>query len=72
MTDFVAASIVLGEKPSIDEIAAASDVAARFGFETMAMDLPVRRGGTTGPLVAIGPAGVSRAGVDLSQCRRPR
>lgn len=64
--DFVAASLVLGEKASVDEIAAAADVAARFGFETMAMDLPVRRAGASGPLVAIGPSGLARAGVDLS------
>ena len=66
VNDFVAASIMLGETPSVDEIAAASDVAARFGFETMAMDLPVRRAGASGPLVAIGPGGVSRAGVALA------
>lgn len=64
--DFVAASLVLGESPSVDEVAAASDVAARFGFETMAMDLPLRRTGGDGPRVAIGPAGVARAGVNLS------
>jgi hypothetical protein len=64
--DFVAASIVLGENPSAAEIAAAADVAARFGFETMAMDLPVRRDRASGPLVAIGPAGVARAGIDVS------
>ena len=68
--DFVAARIVLGENPSAAEIAAAADVAARFGFETMAMDLPMRRAGASGPLVAIGPAGVARAGIDVSSIQR--
>jgi hypothetical protein len=66
VTDFVSATIVIGTSPTVDEIAAASDVAARFGFETMAMDLPMRRDGSTGPMVAIGPAGASRAGVELA------
>jgi hypothetical protein len=66
VTDFVAASVVLGASPSPDEIAAASDVAARFGFETMAMNIPLRREPADGPVVAIGPAGLQRAGVDLT------
>src|SRR4051812_3046134 len=41
--DFVDARIVLGEQPSPGELAAASDVAARLGFETSAMTLPLRR-----------------------------
>ena len=64
--DFVAASIVLGASPSSEEIAAASDVAARFGFETMAMDLPIRREPGDGPVVAIGSAGLQRAGIDAA------
>src|SRR5471030_1439453 len=39
--DFVDARIVLPEQPSSGEIAAASDVAARLGFETSAMTLPL-------------------------------
>lgn len=66
VVDFVAASVVLGDAPSLDEIAAASDVAARFGFETMAMDLPVRRQAADGPIVAIGAGGLQRAGVQLA------
>jgi hypothetical protein len=66
VVDFVAARLVLGESPSLDEVTAGADVAARFGFETMAMDLPVSRTGAGGLLVAIGPAGVARAGIDLS------
>ena len=41
--DFVAAGLVLGEAPSPSDLAAAVDVAARLGFETMAMDVPVPR-----------------------------
>ena len=39
--DFVNASLILGAQPSDSDIVAASDVAARLGFETMAMDIPV-------------------------------
>jgi hypothetical protein len=39
--DFVDARIVLSEQPSPAELAAASDVAARLGYETSAMNLPV-------------------------------
>lgn len=66
VVDFVAASILLGDAPSLDEIAAASDVAARFGFETMAMNLPVPRQTSDGPVVAIGAGGLRRAGVQLA------
>ena len=41
--DFVDARLVLGEQPSAAELAAAADVAARLGFETSAMDIPVVR-----------------------------
>ena len=41
--DFVDARIVLPEQPTSDELAAAADVAARLGFETSAMDLPMVR-----------------------------
>jgi Zinc carboxypeptidase len=39
--DFVDARIVLAEQPSSAELAAASDIAARLGYETSAMNLPV-------------------------------
>src|SRR4051812_926018 len=42
--DFVDARIVLSEQPSSGELAAASDVAARLGYETSAMTLPLPRG----------------------------
>ena len=41
--DFVDARIVLPEHPAAGELAAAADVAARLGFETSAMNLPVVR-----------------------------
>ncbi|HEY7819890.1 MAG TPA: hypothetical protein VIG29_16835, partial [Vicinamibacteria bacterium] len=45
--DFVNAELRLGDSPSEAVVAAASDVAARLGFETMAMNLPAteRRAG---------------------------
>src|SRR3954470_13040680 len=39
--DFVDARILLPQEPSAGEIAAASDVAARLGYETSAMNLPL-------------------------------
>ncbi len=50
--DFVEARFVLPEHPSASELAAAADVAARLGFETSAMDLPLDRtanGAAQGP-----------------------
>jgi hypothetical protein len=41
--DFVDARIVLPEPPTSGELAAAADVAARLGFETSAMNLPMVR-----------------------------
>ena len=42
VVDFVNARIVLADHPSSGEIAAAADIAARLGFETSAMNLPLR------------------------------
>jgi len=39
--DFVNARIVLPAKPDASELAAAANIAARLGFETSAMDIPV-------------------------------
>src|SRR5438552_10883030 len=41
--DFVDARIVLPDHPSSAELAAAADIAARLGFETSAIDLPMVR-----------------------------
>ena len=61
--DFVNATLVLGEAPTSAEIAAATEISARLGFETMAMDLPISRG-PEGPGVAIviGRSGLAATG----------
>src|SRR5712691_11559139 len=41
--DFVDARLVLSEQPSAGELAAASNIAARLGYETSAMNLPMVR-----------------------------
>src|SRR6478672_2259038 len=43
VVDFVDARIVLPERPSAADIAAAANVAARLGYETTAMNLPLAR-----------------------------
>jgi hypothetical protein len=62
--DFVDARIVLGDTPSSAELAAAADVAARLGFETSAMDIPLKSDGET-PLVFVGSKALTPAGVTL-------
>jgi hypothetical protein len=67
--DFVNARIVLPDSPSASELSAAADVAARLGFETSAMDLPVVRlkpettaANATSPIMSgVNPTGASRA-----------
>ena len=62
--DFVNARIVLGEKPSAADVSAAADVAARFGFETMAMNLPLSSTPEVGAtMFVIGRDGAQHAGV---------
>jgi hypothetical protein len=61
--DAVSAAIVLGDDPTPADVAAASDVAARLGFETSAMDLPLSRAAEPALTVAIGTAGARRAGL---------
>src|SRR4051812_17381897 len=39
--DFVNAHIVLSQTPDAADVSAAADIAARLGFETMAMNLPL-------------------------------
>jgi hypothetical protein len=39
--DFVNARLVLPERPDPSEVAAAANIAARLGFETSAMDIPI-------------------------------
>ena len=62
--DFVNASLVTGEAPTLAETRAAAEIAVRLGFETMAMDLPVARGAAgEGVLVVIGRRGLAAAGL---------
>src|SRR5436190_1145573 len=62
VVDFVNARIVLGEKPNAADVSAAADVAARFGFETMAMNLPLSSVEGRGTAFIVGHEGVRRAG----------
>ena len=72
--DFVNARIVMAEKPSAADVSAAADVAARLGFETMAMNLPLLPTSSASGLAAtpgattfvIGADGVRRIGITLS------
>ena len=66
VTDFVDARFVLGESPMPSDVAAAANVAARFGFESMAIDLPLSGASAEATVVAIGPAGVARAGLSAA------
>ena len=54
--DAVQASLLYGDAPSTAELAAAAEISARLGFETMAMDLPILRG--DGGAIQIGRAHV--------------
>ncbi len=58
--DFVDAQIVLGDKPAAADVAAAANIAARFGFEAAELNLPlpVEGGFLT---VAVGTGGLGRA-----------
>ena len=67
--DFVNARFVLGNVPTPTEITAAAEVAARLGFETMALDLPLPRSAGEGTMIAIGRAGVSRARLSEADLR---
>jgi hypothetical protein len=61
--DFVNASLVLGDTPTQAESAAAAEIAARLGFETMALDLPLARG-ADGPVpIVVGRGGLATAGL---------
>ena len=62
--DFVNASLVTGETPTPAETRAAAEIAARLGFETMALDLPVARGtAAEGVLVVVGRGGLAASGL---------
>ncbi len=63
VVDRVDARLILGETPTIGEVVAAADVAARLGFETSAMTLPL---GDEGQPIVIGNSGMARAGLTLA------
>jgi hypothetical protein len=68
VTDFVRARIVLPPAPSVAEVAAAANIAARLGYETSALDMGLVAAGSPFdvPVVLVGaralPAGAVRAG----------
>src|SRR5436305_14524354 len=62
--DFVDAHIVLPDHPGSGELAAAADIAARLGFETSAMDLPLARH-DGGLAVFVGSKSLARAEISL-------
>ena len=65
--DFVHARLVVGQTPTPAEIAAAANVAARLGFETMALDVPLASDeDTDATVIAVGRRGVARAGLSTA------
>src|SRR5580704_9992574 len=62
--DFVNARVVLGERPGAADVSAAADLAARLGFETMAMNLPLSATPEAGAtLFVVGRDGAQHAGL---------
>jgi len=51
--DFVDACLAFAPTPSDAEVAAAADIAARLGFETASMNIPLPRGGVGCPGIAL-------------------
>ena len=68
VVDFVNARILLADGASAAEIAAGADVAMRFGFETMAMNVPIEGASATGAwTVLIGHDAVEEAGLSFRE-----
>ena len=64
VVDFVDARIVLPERPSATDVAAGANVAARLGYETTAMNLPVaRQPGDSAATIFVGGKSLAQAGV---------
>jgi hypothetical protein len=71
VADGLSASFLLGDTPSADEVAAAAEIAARLGFETSALSLPVAR--DAGPaVIVIGQTGLTRLKLDVRSLELPR
>ena len=68
--DSVTARLALPSVPTDAEVAAAANVAARLGYETTALDLPLRRyagaASEVGPVIAIGAGSLSRLAARIS------
>jgi hypothetical protein len=57
VVDFVDARLVLASAtPALEEVAAAAEIAARLGFETTAMDLPMTTAPASRPAIVVGTA----------------
>ena len=66
VVDFVDTGIVLGLERSDSDLAAAVDIAARLGFETMAMDIPIPRDAPEGSVgIVVGRGGTQRLGLSV-------
>ena len=61
VADRLRARVVLGDSPSAAEVAAAADIAARLGFETVALDLPMPAESEVA--IAVGDGALSGLGV---------
>lgn len=62
--DRLGTTLILATNPSDAERAAAAEITARLGFETMALDLPLRRGPRPGEIgILIGDRAVEAAGL---------
>jgi hypothetical protein len=61
--DLINASLLLGDPATSVEHAAAAEISARLGFETMALDLPLARGVGDGIPIVIGRGGLAASGL---------
>ena len=65
--DRLGATLILAPDPTDAERAAAAEITARLGFETMALDLPIRRGPRPGRVgILIGVRAVEAAGLSAA------
>ena len=65
--DRLGAALVFAPDPTDAERAAAAEISARLGFETMALDLPLRRGARPGRIgILIGHRAVEAAGLAVA------
>lgn len=65
--DRISASLILPPTPTTTELAAAAEISARLGFETMALDLPLSRDVRPGLVgILVGNRAVTAAGLTLA------